>query len=84
MSNENKKIGKPLGVNFIILAFLLIMGEFMLTACGIITLKTKSPQQELKNQPAKTDKQKGENPATKSDKQYEAEGTDTTTDDDPE
>lgn len=84
MSQPDNKIGKSMIVNWLLLALLLITGEFTLTSCGIITLKSKPAQQQIKNQPPQAEQQQGKNSTIKVNKEHELDETDTTDDDDPE
>jgi hypothetical protein len=82
MSEENRKLRKLIGVNFAVLALLLVTSGFTLTGCKQAPLKRQSteqpkPTQELKkNQP--TDAK------SKKDQDYEKQGQDSQEDDDPE
>jgi hypothetical protein len=85
MSKENRKLRKPIWVNFAVLALLLVTSGFIVTACQLPKQEGESTQQQEKTQPAKADQQKQ---SPKSDRQKpqkpQDNGEDTQDDDDPE
>ncbi len=92
MVEENRKLRKPVWMNFTVVTLLLVTSGFILSACQNISLGTKSPEKLPENQPAKTENQKSnerlkKNQPTKSAQKKAPKknpGEDTTDDDDPE
>ena len=92
MSKENRKLRKPIPVNFAILVLLLISGGFTLSACQQLIPGEKSTEPLKENQSGKAGQQKSliqlkKNQPEKSDPEKPNEiddGLDTPDDDDPE
>ncbi|MFW5667607.1 MAG: hypothetical protein ACOC2Z_19070 [Coleofasciculus sp.] len=79
---------KPLWMSLASLTLLLMMGSLTMTSCGLIKpISESTPQEE--NQSTENDSvtgadQEAAEEKTEAEKGYEAEGIDTTDDDDPE
>jgi len=79
---------KPLWTSLASLSLLLMMGSLTMTSCGLVKpISESTPQEE--NQSTENDSvtgadQEAAEEKTEAEKQYEAEGIDTTADDDPE
>lgn len=93
MSGQNGKSRKLLGVNFTVLALLLVNSGFTLTACQQLNLGGNSTEKLKQESPAKSDqktsdkKLKQESPTKSNQKtsdQNEGKEQDTQVDDDPE
>jgi hypothetical protein len=92
MLQENRKLRRPVGMNFAVVTLLLLTSGFILSACKSPSLGNKSPEKTQESQPTKTAKQKSDahlkkNQPTKSAQPKTPKknpGEDTTDDDDPE
>lgn len=79
---------KPLWMSLASLTLLLMMGSLTMTSCGLVKpISESTPQEE--NQSTEKDSvtgadQEAVEEKTEAEKRYEAEGIDTTDDDDPE
>lgn len=88
MFEVNRTITRPIGINFAVLALLLVTSGFILCACQKPAVRTKSTETQKENQPAKVEEQKSDkqlkgNKSTKPDLKKDT-GEDTQADDDPE